>query len=190
MENKQGRYHINRFERVIDGDTVQIQLDEFGSRRVRLSGIDSPESKQEGGAGATAFLRGLLKAGPFFVELTEPPKQHDRLHGLLYREGETDPLESINAKMVAAGQAHCYPAYHKIPGLKKLEEDAKKAKEGMWASSLNPTLPKDFRQGRQRTGSNRSGRWVFVCYDKRKQEKIFRFVSTYSGRRKTPHYGR
>ena len=94
--------------RVIDGDTVKLSVEGFGLRRVRLSGIDAPETAQISGGRSTAFLEDLLKDkdGRFFVKFTETPARQGRLYGLLYREGDTEPLESINAKMVAAGWAH------------------------------------------------------------------------------------
>ena len=78
--------------------------------------------------------------------------------------------------------------FHKISGLDQLEKEARAAERGLWGLSLNPVLPADFRRARQSTGSNRSGRWLFVRYDNRRQRKIFRYA--YDVRQKISRYGR
>ena len=139
MEQK---FPITKVAKVIDGDTVKVQLQGLGSRTVRLSGNDAPEKDQIGGSRSTAFLEVLLKDGRFFVELTEPQTQQGRLYGLIYCEGDNDPLDSINAKMVVAGWAHAYGKYYQITGLEELEKEAREAKKGLWGLSPKPSYQK------------------------------------------------
>lgn len=57
----------------------------------------------------------------------------------------------LNADMLEAGQAWAYPAFCNAPfckGWKKLEQDAKEARRGLW-SRKNPTPPWKWRQKRK-----------------------------------------
>lgn len=75
-------------DRVLDGDTVDLELD-LGMRvqlrvRVRLLGLNTAE--RERGREATAYLRGMLPAGAAVVVRTELDRgdKYGRLLGVLW----------------------------------------------------------------------------------------------------------
>ena len=80
---------------VVDGDTVDIEI-HGTEERVRLIGIDTPETKKEGtpvecfGPEASAFTAQLLPEGtPVYLERdVEPRDQYGRLLAYVYRTSD------------------------------------------------------------------------------------------------------
>lgn len=112
--------------RVIDGDTFVLQTDE-GTLKIRMDGIDAPESDQEYGLEATTFLNKYLykavKVNPNGVD------RYGRTIGTLFIDGV-----NINLLMVRAGLAWHYKKYSTDQELAKAEELARKEKKGLWGS--------------------------------------------------------
>ncbi len=126
---------------VVDGDTIAI-----GKQRVRLWGIDAPESHQQCGraqgpypcgAQATVYLSSLLSAKPATWEI----KTYDRYRRAvaLCMVAGTD----ISAAMVSAGLAVAFIRYSSDYVLQ--EEDARSNRRGMWEGTFTP--PWDWRAG-------------------------------------------
>jgi micrococcal nuclease len=105
-------YKIKKITRVVDGDTVDIDIDlGFGitiSHRIRLKGINAPETKtldlEEKNKGIQARLwleKELSKQGEWIIETTKEDK-YGRMLGTLYLTGE--PV-TVNEKMLNEGIA-------------------------------------------------------------------------------------
>lgn len=105
-----------KITRVVDGDTVDIDLD-LGFKlskkdRVRLSGIDTPESRTRNlaekklGLEAKEFLKAWCKKhkGNIIIH-TESEGKYGRLLGALYAVGIE---QSVNDLMLEAGHAWPY----------------------------------------------------------------------------------
>lgn len=95
--------------RVVDGDTIDVDID--GTReRVRLIGIDTPETKKEGtpvqcfGPEATAYTTSLLPEGtPLALERdVEARDRYGRLLAYVYR---ADDGLFVNLSIAAEGYA-------------------------------------------------------------------------------------
>ena len=108
-------YKIKKITRVVDGDTVDVDIDlGFGitlSHRVRLKGINAAETKtlnlEEKQAGINARLwleKELSKRGEWVIETTKEDK-YGRILGTLYLTGE--PV-TVNEKMLNEGIAKPY----------------------------------------------------------------------------------
>ncbi len=108
-------YKIKKITRVVDGDTVDVDIDlGFGitlSHRVRLKGINAAETKtlnlEEKKAGINARLwleKELSKRGEWVIETTKEDK-YGRILGTLYLTGE--PV-TVNEKMLNEGIAKPY----------------------------------------------------------------------------------
>ncbi len=129
--------------RVIDGDTIVVR-----GERVRIAGIDAPESAQRfqgqifvrgPGTPATDKLRRVIAGRPVQVE----PIQRDRYGRLVahVRTGEID----VGAEMIARGYAVAYATGdRRYCGL---ECQARAEGHGLWARGFE--RPADFRR-RQR----------------------------------------
>lgn len=123
-----GRADVIGEAQVIDGDTLQV-----AGERVRLHGIDAPESKQscslsgigyDCGQSATRTLSGAT-AGKVITCKGEKRDRYGRLVAVCYA-GEDD----LNAKMVRDGWALAYRRYGK--DYISQETEARAAGTGMW----------------------------------------------------------
>ena len=149
-----------RVIRVIDGDTVLVGvhrgfrglLRSSQEERIRLYGIDAPESAQKGGGKSTRHLRKIIGSGKKVWLEPSGTDQYGRTIGLIYgREGRAN---SYNYQMVAAGQAHCYMLDSFDQGrFREAEQKAKKGKKGVWKQK-NPTYPWDYRKAHKSGGGH------------------------------------
>jgi len=108
-------YKIKKINRVIDGDTVDLDID-LGfsitvSHRVRLKDIDAPETrtkdlveKAEGLAAKAWLEEQLSREGEWIIETYKEDK-YGRILGTLYLVG--DPV-TINERMLNEGIAVPY----------------------------------------------------------------------------------
>ena len=124
---------------IADGDTVTV-LYENQQHKIRLSGIDAPESRQAFGDKSKKALADKVFGKEVKVEWSAQDKYH-RILGEIYL-GE----RRISEEMISDGLAWHYKQYSKDQNLAKAELAAKQAKKGLWADA-NPTPPWDFRNG-------------------------------------------
>jgi micrococcal nuclease len=122
-------YKIKNLVEVIDGDTVDIEID-LGfdvtiKQRLRLQGIDSPESRtrdlteKELGLKAKAWLSKKLKQSNLIVQTIklESSEKYGRMLGVIYKQGEEI---SINEQMINEGYAWFYDGGEKKKDLNLL----------------------------------------------------------------------
>lgn len=139
-----------RVTRVIDGDTVDVQLDS-GPQRIRLYGIDTPEARAPGGREATQALKRLLASAAVEVQPVsdEPYDQYDRLIAVLY-VGRLN----VNEQMVTDGHAWAYRRYlGQLDGDEhfcEIEAAARKTHRGLWSLPSARWVPPWIWRARQR----------------------------------------
>lgn len=151
-----------RLCRVIDGDTVDVRPAGWRSlfvkpTRIRMYGIDAPESDQKGGSQATRQLRRIIGSGRGLRLEVCDTDHYGRTVGLLYhkRQGR---LNSCNRQMLAAGHAYWYRQYGGGDlGFADAEAEARRKRRGVWKSRRPQTKPWDYRR-RQRAGQAAAGR--------------------------------
>ena len=124
-------YRVKQVLRVVDGDTIDVDIDlgfdiSFTSR-VRLAGIDTPESrttdKKEKALGLEVKqrLKELLSKSSSLVIKTEKPdstEKYGRILGWLFIDGAE---KSINEGLIADGYAWGYMGDTKIKDFALLE---------------------------------------------------------------------
>nr|Q39635.1 RecName: Full=Uncharacterized 38.1 kDa protein [Capnoides sempervirens]CAA45139.1 protein of unknown function [Capnoides sempervirens]prf//1906382A pCSC71 protein [Capnoides sempervirens] len=110
--------------------------------RIRLRGIDSPESSMPFGKEAKEELIKLVVGKCLTVHIYEEDR-YGRSVGDIYCNGQF-----IQEKMLKKGLAWHYTAYDKRPQLSKWEEKARAARVGLWASS-NPEKPWEWRKNKR-----------------------------------------
>lgn len=109
------QYKVKKFKRIIDGDTVDVNIDlGFGivlSQRVRLKGVNAAETRtlnaEEKAKGLSAkewLVKELTKEGEWIIETTKEDK-YGRILGTLYLVGE--PV-TVNERMLNEGVAVPY----------------------------------------------------------------------------------
>jgi micrococcal nuclease len=111
-------YYVKSVNKVVDGDTIDVVIDlgfdiSFTSR-VRLAGIDTPESRTKDlaekalGLESKKYLADRIKAAKNIVIRTEKinsSEKFGRILGWLYLDGESN---SVNHEMIERGYAWGY----------------------------------------------------------------------------------
>jgi micrococcal nuclease len=136
MEDNMYEYRVKQVLKVVDGDTVDVDIDLGFSisytQRVRLAGIDTPESrtldKAEKALGLESkkYLTDLLKSAKQIVIRTEKPdstEKYGRILGWMFIDGES---ESVNASLVAKGYAWDYMGETKVKDFELLKRRREK----------------------------------------------------------------
>jgi micrococcal nuclease len=117
-------YRVKQVIKVVDGDTIDVEIDLgfdiFIYKRIRLAGIDTPESRTRDlhekklGLEAKKYLEKALKIADSIVIKTEKPdssEKYGRVLGWLYLDqAET----SFNEAMIASGYAWSYMGDTKV----------------------------------------------------------------------------
>ena len=130
-------YYVKKVTKVVDGDTIDVDIDlgfdiSFSSR-VRLAGIDTPESrtadKMEKALGleAKAYLKYAIDNAKSVVIKTEKmdsSEKYGRILGWVYVNGDT---ESLNDKMINDGYAWGYMGDTKVKDFDALAKARKKS---------------------------------------------------------------
>jgi micrococcal nuclease len=125
-------YRVKKVLKVVDGDTIDVELD-LGfnisyTQRVRLAGIDTPESrtvdKAEKALGLEAKkkLAELLAAGTEVVIRTEKPdssEKYGRILGWIFVDNQDT---SVNDALIAGGYAWGYMGETKIKDFDLLKQ--------------------------------------------------------------------
>lgn len=122
---------------VIDGDTIDCS-NGTEVKRVRLRGIDAPESKQPFGTAAKMYLAKRLEKRAVTVVWRKTEK-YGRLLGDVYA-GDLH----VNEDLIHAGLAWRY--YEKSPAWDKLQAEAKARHMGLW-SDQEAIEPSKWRAG-------------------------------------------
>jgi micrococcal nuclease len=111
-------YRVKKVLKVVDGDTIDVDID-LGfnvsyTQRVRLAGIDTPESRTTDlkekalGLEVKEYLKHLLEDAEDIVIQTEKPdssEKYGRILGWLFINDEDT---SLNEKMISEGYAWEY----------------------------------------------------------------------------------
>lgn len=127
---------------VSDGDTVTVLTAEKKQVRIRLFGIDAPESGQDFGQRSKQTASDMA----FGKEVTVRVQSTDRF-GRTVAEIFLPNGRSLNREMVSQGMAWWYREFApRDNDLSKRETEARSAKRGLW-SQPNPIPPWDFRRG-------------------------------------------
>lgn len=116
------RYKVD-VTRVVDGDTVDVDIDlgfgmTYKKQRVRLMGIDTPESRTRNleekfyGLQSKAFLKSLIDKADQIQLVSHEKGKFGRILGELF---DPDSMVSINVQMIEA--------YHAVPYFGQSKED-------------------------------------------------------------------
>jgi micrococcal nuclease len=130
-------YRVKKVLNVVDGDTIDVDID-LGfdislAKRVRMAGIDTPESRTTDkfektlGLESKEYLKKHLKDAKNVVIKTELPdssEKYGRILGWVYIDGAT---KSINEIMIEDGYAWGYMGDTKVKDFSALAEKRKKS---------------------------------------------------------------
>jgi micrococcal nuclease len=130
-------YYVRKVENVVDGDTIDVLID-LGfdilfQSRVRLAGIDTPESRTKDlkekalGLESKEYLKKHLKDAKSVVIKTEKmdsSEKYGRILGWVYINGDT---VSLNDMMINDGYAWGYLGDTKVKDFDALAKARKKS---------------------------------------------------------------
>jgi micrococcal nuclease len=130
-------YYVRKVENVVDGDTIDVLID-LGfdilfQSRVRLAGIDTPESRTKDlkekalGIESKEYLKKALKDAKSVVIKTEKmdsSEKYGRILGWVYVDGNT---VSLNDMMINDGYAWGYMGDTKVKDFDALAKARKKS---------------------------------------------------------------
>jgi micrococcal nuclease len=125
-------YYVRKVDNVVDGDTIDVLID-LGfdilfQSRVRLAGIDTPESRTKDlaekalGLESKEYLKKHLKDAKSVVIKTEKmdsSEKYGRILGWVYVNGDTI---SLNDKMINDGYAWGYMGDTKVKDFDALKK--------------------------------------------------------------------
>jgi micrococcal nuclease len=125
-------YYVKKVENIVDGDTIDVVIDlgfdiMFASR-VRLAGIDTPESRTKDkdekalGLESKEYLKKHLKDAKSVVIKTEKinsSEKFGRILGWIYVNGDT---VSLNDRMINDGYAWGYMGDTKVKDFEALKK--------------------------------------------------------------------
>lgn len=131
-------YYVREVKNVVDGDTIDVILD-LGfnilfEQRVRLAGIDTPESRTTDkvekalGLESKDYLKKRITTAKNIVIKTEKmdsSEKYGRILGWIYLDGEGN---SINTEMIEKGYAWGYLGDTKVKDFKALADQRAKHK--------------------------------------------------------------
>ena len=134
-----------RVVRVTDGDTIVVLDANHTQQKIRLQGIDAPESGQAYGTKSREHLSDAV-AGKFVVVEFEKRDRYERILGKILLSGENVNLEQIRAGL--AWHYKKYQAEQTVADRVKYsdaEMEARRNKRGLWGDP-NPIPPWDYRK--------------------------------------------
>jgi len=128
-------YYVKKVSKIVDGDTIDVDIDlgfdiSFSSR-VRLAGIDTPESRTADkmektlGLESKEYLKKAIDASKTVVIKTEKmdsSEKYGRILGWVFLDGSD---VSINQKMIDDGYAWGYMGETKVKDFVALAEKRK-----------------------------------------------------------------
>lgn len=123
-----------------DGDTFTCRYGAGETARVRVLGIDCPETRQNYGREAGDLGRRLINNQTVTLHVATTDRYGRVVADVVMPNGQ-----SFGEAMLAAGAAWHYKAYDKRPRLAQLELEAKQEKRGLWQFA-RPQPPWDYRK--------------------------------------------
>ncbi|MDP3386064.1 MAG: thermonuclease family protein [Eubacteriales bacterium] len=124
---------------VSDGDTI-VFLDQGNKQiKVRLDGIDCPESKQPFGQKAKQFTVDFC-FGKQVAIISNGIDRYGRVLGIVVVNNDT-----LNYELIKAGFAWHYKQYNKEPRLSDMEKIAREKRIGLWKDE-SPIPPWEWRR--------------------------------------------
>lgn len=133
-------------ERVSDGDTIVVKNTDGESSKIRLYGVDTPESKQLFGSQATRFTSGAVLHKTVKIQKVDVDR-YGRIVAIVYTENG----EILNEKLVENGHAWVYEKYcdiEKCDAWKEKQDVAMAQQKGLWQDS-DPIAPWVYRKSKR-----------------------------------------
>ncbi len=137
--------------KVVDGDTIDINIPDgnFLDTRIRLLGVDTPETKNPKtkvmyfGPEASKFTSDMVLKKTVFIVMDANSNSRDKYHRLLAHIRLSDG-RILNEELISEGFAYADPRFPQSYNEKylQLEKEARKEKKGLWEKVKPDQMPK------------------------------------------------
>ena len=140
---------MGRVVRIADGDTVTLLDSTNTQHRIRLQGIDAPESHQDFGTQSKKSLSDMIFGKDVTANCDKTDQYGRQVCKIVF--GDKD----INLEQVKAGMAWHYKDYEREQSPEdrqiyaRAEDEARNARRGLWVDA-NPIEPSEFRREEKR----------------------------------------
>ncbi|MEK7473848.1 MAG: thermonuclease family protein [Patescibacteria group bacterium] len=131
--------------KAVDGDTVHVELDNGEKATIRLLGVNTPETVDPRrpvecfGKEASAFTKALTDGKRVRLEADPQADEVDK-YGRLLRNVYLEDGTDVIASLIREGYGYAYVDFPQDKArkaeLKRLEEDARDQKRGLWAEGI------------------------------------------------------
>lgn len=141
---------------VADGDTITVLRDRRDQVKIRLYGIDAPESGQPFGKAAKQSLSSMVYGQSVEVEVMDTDR-YGRTVARVFVDGD-----DVNAAQLRSGYAWLYAQYCKdwvCDDWTELEAKARSSRVGLWADQ-NPTPPWQWRRDKKGASTSWSEKFL------------------------------
>lgn len=145
-----------KVQRVVDGDTIHVRLSDEAQIsglgrgadvKVRIVGIDAPESCQPWGRESTKALRQMLPLGHVVQLRPVGVDKYGRLLSDVYATvPQNDSVFNVAAAMVATGNAWNWVERFGNGRYASEESRARASSSGLWQDVATAQRPSDFRK--------------------------------------------
>ena len=146
---------------ISDGDTITVLRDGHDQYKIRLYGIDAPESSQPFGKASKSNLSELVYGKTVEVDPTDIDK-YGRTVARIFVDGV-----NANSEQISHGYAWLYRQYCDGPMCSewaRFEAQAKASKVGLWSDAA-PIAPWEWRHGGQASSTKDSGPMLVASTD-------------------------
>lgn len=161
---KTGETYLAKVIKVADGDTLTVQDKDGRKHKIRMHGIDAPESKQAHGLASAEWMSARVLGTDVTIEVNDTDRYQREVAKVWAtpsdcREQFCKYSLDINLEAVKAGQVWWYKDYAKTQSLsdrklyEQAEQDARQARIGLWQGA-KPTPPWQWRAEQRKLQSN------------------------------------
>ncbi len=133
-----GFWQLMRVRRVVDADTYEVDSPAGTVARVRLLGVDAPESSQPYGRQATEQVAALVQGRLVWVRVLGGDTYGRNLVAVKLRPAAFDrrPAVALDSLLVVRGWAWAYDPGHVVAGRATEQQQAQAARRGLWKCGL------------------------------------------------------
>jgi len=125
--------------KVSDGDTFTVLTEKKKQTRIRIYGIDAPETGQPYSEKSRLYLANMIAGRVVTIEV----KSNDK-YGRKVAKVKTETINDVGLEMLRAGYAWHYSHFDNTKAYVQAEQEAREKRVGLWADK-NPVNPYEYR---------------------------------------------
>lgn len=161
---KSGETYTAKVIKVADGDTLTVQDKDGRKHKIRMHGIDAPETKQAHGVASADWMSARVLGTDVTIEVNDTDRYQREVAKVWGTPSDCQQPScaytlDINLEAIKAGQVWWYKDYAKTQApqdralYEQAETEARQARIGLWQGP-RPTPPWEWRAEQRKMQSN------------------------------------